>query len=845
MKIDSLETARSINEPGQLLAHRWVRLALASVLGLGLAGVALLGGGLLWLRAATRAALPQLDGTIALHGALLAPVTVRRDGHGVPHIEAAREDDLFVAQGYVTAQDRLWQMDLLRRAARGELAEILGPAMLKHDREQRVLGFRGAAERIYSQLPAADRRRFDDYARGVNLFIDTHQQSLSPEFRLLVYRPRPWRGEDSLAVGLLVVQMLDTHWEAKLARSHLSARLNNAKLEEELYPVGSWRDIAPLGLPVVRRGEPKPEPEPDEEEENQDDGGFADERSQAALHLPAGLLHELLKPLEGLGSLGAGLPGAEQAGCVECHWGSNNWVVSGAHTASGKPMLANDMHLTLTAPNIWYMNDLKAPGYHVAGVSFPGLPFVVAGHNEHVAWGFTALFADVQDLYVEQLDGRGNYLDADGHWQPLVHERELIHVRGRADQSLDVLRTAHGPLLNPILNHESRPVSLRWTLYDTSLRGLPLYEINAANNWSEFSAALGGWNWPTQNLVYADDQGHIAYHAIGRVPLRPAGLQGKPIEDGKHEWQGYIPFAEMPQSVDPESGFLATANARVTTERSPSPLSLEWADAYRTERIYKLLDGRNGLTPIDMLAAQTDIYSEVDQQLAHRFAYAIEHTHGTDERLRKAAILLRNWDGRLSTDSAAASIVDRAREAFWPLILEPKLGKVGDEYRWTERAFAEEEIIMHGGNEWLPGNFRNWDALLTEAVRRGMENGHAPADITRWSFGSWHTVSVEHPLAMMLPVVSRVAGSGEFPLSGDTTTVKQVTRSFGPSQRFIMDWGSVDGSSENIVLGESGNPLSPYYADQWHDWYGGTTFALPFSPSVVQAQSRHLLRLLP
>jgi penicillin amidase len=280
-------------------------------------------------------------------------------------------------------------------------------------------------------------------------------------------------------------------------------------------------------------------------------------------------------------------------------------------------------------------------------------------------------------------------------------------------------------------------------------------------------------------------------------------------------------------------------------DASAIPLTDEWADPYRIERIYKSLDGRDQLRPADLLAVQTDVYSEVDQELGHRFAYAIDHTPDADSRLHEAADLMRSWDGKLTTDSAAASLVTEAHRALWPLILEPKLGKEAEEYRWAEKNFAEEEIIMHASADWLPRAYKNWDALLTDAVRKGMEAGKAPADVAEWNYGSWHVVDIEHPLAKFLPLVGRVAGTGEQPQSGDTTTVKQVNRAFGPSQRFTMDWSNIDGSTENIVLGESGNPLSPYFRDQWNDWYGGTTFALPFSPTAVAAQTHHTLRLLP
>ncbi len=820
--------------PSSRRSRRWTSIFLWSLSGLVIFFLLAAGAGVLWLRSAAQAALPVLDGDLHLAG-LSAPVTVRRDAHGVPHIEAATQQDLFFAQGYVTAQDRLWQMDAFRRDANGDLAEILGPSLVKHDLARRVLQFRNTARRIYDNLPEDDRARLDAYARGVNLFISTHQDTLPTEFKLLHYRPQPWTGADSVSIGTLMVETLDTHWDVKLARQQIAARLHNPKLESDLYPVGSWRDHPPTGV-LVDLSQPHAEPPPSSDDDEDDERTQTRLVPQAPVLRPGSTVEVDIRQLRST----LGLPT-----CTGCTPGSNNWVIAGTHTASGKPLLSNDMHLSLTVPNIWYMVDLRAPGYHVAGVALTGFPYIIAGHNEHVAWGLTALSADVQDLYVEKLDGKGNYQSADGSWKPLAVDHEVIRVRGGKNVTLDVQSTGHGPLLNPILPDESQPIALKWTLYDSTLNTIPLYALNVASNWTAFSAALAQWNWPTQNVVYSDDQGHIAYHAVGRIPLRPAGLQGKPIQDAVHEWQGYIPFDSMPGVVDPPSGFLATANSRVTTDTSPYPLSLEWADPYRTERIYKALQGREMLRPQDMLAVQTDVYSEVDQELAHRFAYAIDHAAGTDQRLRNAADLMRSWDGRLTTDSAAASLVTQTRKALWPMILEPKLGKDAEEYQWSESNFAEEEIVMHAYPDWLPPGYKDWDALLAAAVRKGMEQGNAPADVSQWAYGSWHVIDLEHPLAAFLPLVGRIAGTGPQPLSGDTTTVKQVGRAFGPSQRFTMDWNNVDGSTENIVLGESGNPLSPYFRDQWTDYYDGTTFALPFTEAAVAAQTHHTLRLLP
>ncbi len=855
--------------------RRWPRLLLWTAAGLLVLLLIAAIAGVLWLRSAVQAALPQLDGDVHLAG-LSAPVTVRRDAHGVPHIEAAAQADLFVAQGYVTAQDRLWQMDASRRAANGDLAEILGRSLVNNDKTQRVLQIRITAQRVYARLPAATRTVLDDYARGVNLYIAQCERSntLPAEFRLLGYRPEPWTGVDSVSTGLMMVETLDSRLTTKISRAHVEAKLNEnpqlaPQLIADLYPVGSWRDHPPTGIKVDLSA-PQPQPPPSKKDDDEDD-----ENSNVRL-APAPAASSFAANNEPASTLAV----PSQNDCDSCAFGSNNWVVAGSHTASGKPLLSNDMHLTLREPDTWYMADLYspggngAPGFHAAGVTLPGLPLIVAGHNEHVAWGFTALYADVQDLYTEKLDGKGNYEGNDAQWHPLAVDRETIRVRGGRDVVVDIESTEHGPLLDPILAAGDPPIALKWTLYDPSLNTLPLYEMDTASNWTEFSASLMQWSWPTQNLVYADDQGHIAYHAIGKVPVRGHGwLFDKPlphdemdlrfewiIQDNKRDAQGhstvyfdtlhpYIPFDQMPNAFDPPSGFLATANSRVTTDKSPYPLTDNWADPYRIERIYKSLDGRDQLTPADMLAVQTDIYSEVDQEMGHRFAYAIDHTPGPegngDPAMRQAADLMRSWDGRLTIDSAAASLVTQTRAALWPMILEPRLGNVAADYHWSESNFAEEEIVMHAKPAWLPKSYTNWDALLTAAVRKGMTSGNAPGNLDDWTYGSWHVVDIEHPLAPFLPFISRMAGTGPQPQSGDGTTVKQVGRTLGPSQRFTMDWSNIDGSTENIVLGESSNPFSPYFRDQWNDWYNGTTFALPFTRAAVAAQTRHTLRLLP
>jgi penicillin amidase len=772
-------------------------------------------GGAWWLKHAMRDSLPQLDGSLRLPG-LSAPVTVRRDQHGVPHIEASSLDDLFEAQGYITAQDRLWQMDMARRMAAGEAAEVLGKSLADHDRLERVLQMRPTAERMAASLTERDRRFFEDYARGVNEFLDSHRDHLPAEFRLLMYKPRAWQPVDSILIGLSMVQILDEHWPEKLEREKVESRIGPG-LAADLYPTGSWRDHPPTVTPPDLTA---PQPV-----------------------IPEAPLDESQTKLKDLLKLREVIRGTQEI-CRECLSGSNEWVVSGAHTSSGKPLLSNDMHLEHGIPNTWYEVDLRAGDFHVAGVTIAGMPFVTAGHNHHIAWGYTALYGDTQDVYVEQTNSQGESLGADG-WHPIEHSKETIHVRGGADIHLDVERTEHGPVLNPLLPGETRTLSLRWTAYDPKAAAIPLFDLDSANNWDEFRQAISKWWGPTLNIVYADDQGNIGYQAAGLIPYRPAGLKGVPVADHQHEWQGFVPFDQMPSTFNPTDGILATANSRITPDNAPYQLTLEWASPYRNERIWKWLSGKDRFTPSDMLKLQTDIYSEVDQELAQRFAYAIDHSSKADARLRQAADLMRTWSGEVAIDSAPAAIVAAAKHVFWPMLLKPKLGEDWQLYQWAESAFAQEEIIMHAPAQWLPKNYATWDDFLAACVSEGLKEDHAPADLNTWRYGYAHPVELMHPLYRLLPWFKSWTGTGVQPQSGDTTTVKQVGRTFGPSQRFTMDWSNIDGSTENIVMGESGNPLSPYYRDQWWYWYNGKTFSLPFTDGAVNAVTVHTLRLVP
>jgi penicillin G amidase len=818
--------------------RRWIFHAVLFVILLLLLAAA---GVVVWSYSVARAALPQLDGTLTARG-LSAPVTVTRDTHGFPTIDAASLEDLFFAQGYVTAQDRLWQMDVIRRFAAGEMSELLGPDLLKHDREQRILGLRAASRHAEQGLSARDRSYFEAYTRGVNAFIESHRDRLPIEFRILRYKPAPWTVEDCMLMGARMVQDLNHGtFERALEKEKILAKLG-PELTADLYVNSSWRDHPPSAKPA-RIDRQRPDNE-DEDEDNEPDTGGAVAKAIFAISPFAGIF---------------AFKRAAQIDDPMLVPGSNNWAVSGQHTVTGKPLLANDMHLGHQMPNLWYAVHLRSGTFDVTGVVVPGMPFVIVGHNQHVAWGFTNLGPTVEDVYVENFNEAGQYLTPDG-WRAPKHRSEVIHVKGRPDVTLDVAVTRHGPIISELVSGETRRLALRWTLYD-SLDD-PFFDVDSAQNWTDFLKALSPWDAPSQNVVYADVDGHIGYQATGHIPIRAAGDGSLPISgaDNAHEWTGYVPFDKLPRVYDPPSGILATANGRITPNGYPYNLSTEWGSPWRTERIYRVLDSGKKFAPPDMLTLETDIYSAFDRLCAEHLVYALDHAKNVSARATQARELLRDWDGRLTMESAAATIENRSRYELVRLLLEPKLGaaspstKEGDseeeeltwkQYRWFMSSIWLENVLQKQPKRWLPANYASYDSLLTAAVEAAVNSPEAPQDLNQWRWGTFSPIDIEHPILSRLPILGKWSGPGLLEQSGGGYTVKQVGRSFGPSERFTANLADLDQSTLNLVTGEGGNFLSPYYMDQWKAWYEGFTFPLPFSKEAGEKAKSHQLMMRP
>ncbi|HSY91799.1 MAG TPA: penicillin acylase family protein [Candidatus Binatus sp.] len=778
-------------------------------------------------------ALPQLDGRLQVSG-LSAPVTVTRDRQGVPTIEAASLEDLFFAQGYVTAQDRLWQMDLMRRFGSGELSEILGEDTLKLDREQRILGLRAAARKSIEMASPRDRSFFEAYARGVNAFIGTHGNRLPIEFRILRYAPKPWTAEDSVVIANSMVKDLNYHYfYDALSREKILAKLG-PELTADLYVNRSWHDRPPT---VMREDLTAPDNNPNGSDDEDDDD--SPDNSVTRRDAPAVDRAQNDAPSEG--------PPVN---------GSNDWVVSGAHTVTGKPLLSNDMHLGHQMPNLWYEAHLHSGTFDVAGVTLPGLPYVIVGHNQRIAWGFTNVGPTVTDVYIENFNPQGAYQTPNGWVQP-EHRIEIIHVKDKPDVSVDVRITRHGPVITELVPGETRPLALRWTLYD----GLHItsFDVNTAQNWDEFRRAFSQWDAPGQNVVYADVDGNIGYQTTGKVPIRAAGDGSLPVSgaDNAHEWTSYIPFEKLPSIYNPPSGIIGTANGRITPDNYPNSISMEWEAPWRTARIYHVLESGRQFSTADMLALQTDVQSEAGLFAAERFVYAVDHAAKPSARVKQAAELMRSWDGRMQASSAAPTIAENSVGELRRLLLEPKLGSAPADpskdddvlswktYSWEMRSVWLENILLHRPKRWLPEKYSNYDELLTAAVDAAVNGPQAPKDLPSWRWGAFNAVEIQHPILGKIPVIRHWSGPGVHEQSGSGYTVKAVTRHHGPSERFTANLADLDQSTLNIVTGQGGNFLSPYYMDQWKAWYEGTTFTLPFSAKAVDAAKAHRLVLEP
>jgi penicillin G amidase len=788
--------------------------------------------------------LPQIDGTASLPG-LEYEVSVERDHWGVPHIRAASLEDLAEAQGYVMAQDRLWQMDLLRRVGRGQLSEILGDKTVAIDKDFRRLRFSQAAERDVTLLDAESRKVMNAYARGVNKFIDQHWKNLPLEFSLLNYKPQPWQPSDTLVISGYMYRTLTNTWEKEFSRAKVTERAG-AERAKDLFAEDAAMDHFVIGDPdVPNDGSQRTATDPDDEDD--------DDEMEPDTVLKAGL--------GGVGSAGGPESPvdltsalAQSVGEFVREWqseirqglGSNNWVVSGAHTATGKPLLANDTHLELMIPAIWYEIHLTTPGYNVKGFTLPGAPMVIIGHNERIAWGFTNNGADVQDLYIETFNPASHeeYL-VNGAWKKAEVDDETIHVKGQPDEHLRNLVTRHGPVMR---REGDKGYALRWTATEPGGLANSYNWMGKAQNWKEFRETMKRVWGPGQNAVYADVDGNIGYIMAARVPVRKKGHGEVPVpgDTDAYEWTGYIPFEQLPQALNPESGLIVTANARVAGPNYKPYLTDRWEEPYRTARIYDLLHDRRDLRPQDMLKVQTDTYSFPHVFLADQLSAAVRTARPQDPRAQKLIEGLKDWNGIADANSAEVSFLEETRRAALQLVLEPVLGNETALYQWRSTAFLQ-KILTDRPVKWLPSAYKSYDELLAAAADRAvgkLAEEDKSERVEDWAWSRSNSLEMFHPIGRDGALKSVLSITDE-PQSGTRFSVRAAQKTHGPAMRFVANLGNWDESILLIPTGESGQLGSSHYRDQFSYWYEGKPIFAAFSESAEASARKHTLTLKP
>jgi penicillin amidase len=787
--------------------------------------------------AAQQAAAPaqQNAQTLRLAG-LQSTVTVRRDERGIPYIEAANEADLYFAQGYVTASDRLFQMELFRRTARGELSEVFGSATLDEDKRHRTLGFARLAEAQVALLHAKLRRSLEDYARGINAYIESHTgKELPPEFQILQIKPRPWNVADSLAAGKLLDEALSTSWRAELTRS-LFAQLPQAT-RDALFPETSPLDVLLVGSDNAAT-----------KKKTAAATRTTSEDSAVTAEALASIQQDEILQRRSLERIG--LYAIDNAA-------SNNWVISGRRTVTGKPLLANDPHLAPSAPSIWYMAHLSTPTNRVAGVSIAGLPGIAIGHNEHIAWGVTSLEPDVQDLYTEQFDkdNPSRYMTPAG-WREAEVRREEIKVRkslvGVDVETVpyEVVVTRHGPI---IVKFGGNRYALRWTALDPQANlADSFYMINYARDWNDFRAALRNYSGPAFNMIYADVKGHIGYYGTGRFPIRKTG-EGKLPYDGatdEGEWTGFIPFDAMPHVYDPPSGIIVTANSRIVGSDYPYKLTVSPLAAYRARRIYDLLQAKKKFSTADFRAIQKDTYGYSGVLFAREVMKAAsEESSGAakDEKWQAALRLMGEWDGNVVPESRAAVLIFHMRGAFRDRVLTEAVGRdLANRYSYSNADTLIDRLITERPKDWLPKEFKSYAELLRACLMDAREQltKKLGTDEAGWIWGNEFKASFPHPLASV-PLIGNQFVIPPFPQQGSQGTFPTVNRGPSVSMRLIADVSDWDKTQQGIALGVSGVPSSPHWKDQLDDWRNVTPRAFPFTKAAVMSAARETLTLEP
>ena len=863
--------------------RRLLRLALLVVIVLAL----IVTGLLVWI---TGRSMPQVAGTVRLSG-LHAPVQVMRDANGIAQIVADDPHDLFMAQGYVHAQERFWQMEAWRHIGAGRLAELFGPTAVDRDRFIRTLGWRQAGQRDLDASSPDTRAALQAYADGVNDWVGQHRGALGLPFVLESltfgkgggiggYDPEPWTPLDSTTWSKVQAWNLGGNLDREIFRLGVDAKLGDRRLTDALFP--PYPTNGPVEIPASASGL----------------GGTA----TAAPSGSAGATDAQPRRVDAWRRLGAiasgllagmGMDGSAGTG-LDDGIGSNNWVVGPSNSATGHALLANDPHLGLDMPSVWYMNGLhcrtvtRACPYDVVGVSFPGVPTVILGHNARIAWGATNMGPDVQDLFEEKVDPTdpSHYMFR-GASMPFTIRHETIHVAGGADVQIDVRSTGHGPVISDVdddLKATGEAYSLRWTaiaepdqLVDT------FFAIDRAASWNDFRSALSVYGAPSQNFVYADVDGHIGLQIPGRIPIRqdPLDRGDRPVPgwDGRHEWLGYVRYEDLPRSFDPPSGRIVTANAAPVDGTFPIYLGRDWDPGYRAQRITELLDAAataGGVTRDTMRSIQTDTK-------VGRAPLVIDRLDGAAPASGDGRTVLqriRDWDGSCPIESQGCAAYMTFEYRLLRGLFDDDLGNdLAREYTGSPPSW--QTLIAFLGDPsstwWDDRSTAERQETMLDVVDAALDSAGSAlraelGDPGGWSWGRLHTITFQEATLGQggLGPVNWYLNRGSYPIAGAAGAVDNTYYRFeaayldpddpayrpgglrdvfdvtnGPSYRLAIDMGDLDGAGIVTTTGQSGNPFDRHYGDLINSWLAGRLIPLPFSSAALNATATSTLSLTP
>jgi penicillin amidase len=772
-----------------------------------------------------RSTLPDYEGSYSIAG-IEGNIEVMRDTYGIPHIFAGTKNDLVFGLGYSMAQDRLWQMDILRRVSRGRLSELFGEIALDADRFSRVLGFGRGAKKTEENLTAGEKEYLGSFLNGINHYIKFKKSELPVEFRMLGYVPEPFTIHDILAVTMYQSFLNSHNWKFELARLSAKSLLGDKK-GSELFPPLTYHGPY-MSLPGNHaEGEGLPQKK---------DSSIG--KVKTNLIPSPRMITELLKADALL---------ASYSGLNSMMVHSNGWVVSGTRTKSGKPILANDYHMPLLLPSLWYEAHLCGGGIDVIGVTLPGMPTIIAGHNRHIAWGATTTGGDIQDIYIEKVNpSNGNEYLFKGKYEPFKVVSERIYYKAGKDKKyidVNVLISRHGPILNSITKvsiKDGPPLALKTV--DGAMKGLFTFstEIMEAKNWSSFKKALSHYNAFIWNWVYADKEGNIGFRVSGMIPIRKKGTGLEPVPgwDGEHEWKGVIPFEELPELYNPKAGYIVTANNEISDERYPYMIqSSAFVLPYRAMRIEELIKSLGPATYESMREIQADTDSRFGLTIAGLVINAVKSLKVQDERTIELARYLQEWNGSSDVENVGMTIAfevfARAMDNLFANKLDAQLYQVFKEQMYYSSGVC---LLM-----LQDGTYSNWyddpvtkklegrDEILIKSLKDADREltAYFGKDISKWKWGKVHTYTFNHTLGSIAPF-KWIWNIGPFAFPGDISTVrpgfftdiskKPYKVTDGSSMRHVIDFADFDNAKFVISTGESERWLSPHYDDQTRMW---------------------------